>query len=661
MSFAIGGDPLRRIRLRVLGVVIVGMLLSGVGSTILVARHQYSELPRVLAAKEVAVAVILGHEIRRAIELGIPMDALRGLGDLLAEARHDHPELGYLLIADAAGHGLASAGRPPSNDAVASLPQTAEGDAAVLTESGGYSNLAVPIASGRQQSIGTVFIGIDTAYIHRLVTDRIFDVVTVLIVTGIGALEVLLLLLDYGMLGPMRSLSDWAAAVVAGVRPRRNLHFGFREFAQLVSDADSAAADTPLPGRAAEEAGIPWQVMVRFIRVALFMFVLGDALSMPFLPLFAREIAEPMFGLSKQFLLSLPVVVYWLASAIVQLFGVWLIDRYPHRRVFLAGAAFSAAGLSYAAIATGIGPLLLARTLSGLGLGLVFMTCQAAIITHVPRQSRTLGVAIFTGTFFLATFCGTALGGIASQQLGFRGAFVLSACIVGAAAAFALTTFGASRERPVDRAARADTGSAYARLTKNPRFASLLLFCAVPNRTFNVALLFYLAPLYLYSIGSSKAEIGRAVSLYAVAMAVLAPAIASFVDRRRWQVGSVVFGSLVCAIGACSVLVSRDYGVTIAIVLMGVGQALSIPSQVSLVPLVAARETLAMGIPRVMSVFRIGERMPAFLGPMAAQVLAGAFGYQSAIASFGVWVGLSAVILATVLRFSGGAMPARET
>ncbi len=641
------GHTLRLVRLRVLIVALCALFLAGAGTTFLVARDQYTALPAVLAAKQVSIANLIGREIRRAVDLGIPMDALRGVDQLCEEARKNNSEIGYIVVADPT-HVIASVGRtPPSAESLRSVPRTLPGSRPALTDLDSFITIAVPVADAGGKSIADIFIGIDPEHIKRLVSDRMYDVVTVLVVTAFLAVQVLMLILDCGVSGPLRALESWGQTVVSGLRPKLMRKLGFRELAQLVVNSNASLGKQP--GDPAAAGGtMPWQVIARIVRMALFLFVLGDSLSLPFLPIFARDVMVPFWGLSMNFVLSLPVVVYWLTGALIQLFGVSLIERYTHRRIFLAGAVFSMAGLIYSAAATDMTGLLLSRALAGIGLGAVFLTCQAATLSNVPKELRTLGVASFTGSFFLATFCGSALGGIAAQQLGYRGAFVLSAAVVLISSIYAGLAMGDSREPPA-LAAKPGSGNSYIKLSKNPRFASLLLLCAVPNRAFNVALLLYLAPLYLYGMGSTKAEIGRVVAFYGVVMALIAPTVAKFVDKWKLQTQSVIFGSLLTGLGAAAVLLGTQTGVLLAVALMGVGQALSVPSQMSLVPVVGAREAALAGLPRVMSVFRVGERLPAFLGPFIAGMLANLFGFQNAIVTFGAWVTVSALILAGVL------------
>jgi MFS family permease len=136
-------------------------------------------------------------------------------------------------------------------------------------------------------------------------------------------------------------------------------------------------------------------------------------------------------------------------------------------------------------------------------------------------------------------------------------------------------------------------------------------------------------------------------------MAFAAPIIAAWVDRRGWQVQSVVAGSILCGLGGFAVVpFDNQWGILIAVALMGLGQSMSIPSQMTLIPVVAARNAAVLGLPRLYAVFRVGERVPAFLGPIIAGVLVSLLGYGAAIATYGVWVAASAVVLSFVFGAS---------
>ncbi|MGC2854641.1 MFS transporter [Novispirillum sp. DQ9] len=629
----------RRLKVRVVTLALLVLLSAAALVSVPVAQRQFAELPAELAAKHVTLVSQVGREIARAVDLGVPLAALRGLDDLLTATRAANPEIASLVFVPA------GAAPPPG---LAAVPLTAPGGAPRLTEVEGAYALRLAVTAGDGRPLGDLHVGIDRGHVARLIQDRVFDIITVMVVTAIIATELLLLLLDTMVTAPLLALQRWAedtragrGAALAGLPGRGELAGFVRQLAGL-SGLVHGTAEGP--------AGTPWLILLRHIRIALFLFVIADTLSLSFLPLFSRELLAPLWGLSEDVLVGLPIVAYWLMSAVVQLPGARLLEHMTHRRAFLVGGALSAAGSLWSALAPDMAHLLAARALAGIGLGLVFMVCQAAILTHVPPERRTMGVATFTGVFFLATFSGTAVGGIAAEHLGFRATFGLSAAIALLACAFAHVTFGASREPPRPVAVRAAEGwAAYGRLAANTRYAGLLLLAALPNRMFNVALVFFLAPLYLDMLGASKAEIGRIVGVYGLMMAFAAPLIAGFVDKRGWQVGSVVAGTLLCAVGGLAVLpFDNQWGILLAVALMGLGQAMSIPSQMTLIPVVAARNAEILGLPRLYAVFRVGERVPAFLGPILGGALVSLLGYGAAIAAYGAWLAVSAIILAIV-------------
>ncbi len=641
-----------RLKVRVVTLALLVILSAAAAVSVPVAGRQFQDLPVELAAKHVTLVSQLGRDISRAVEFGIPLADMRGLDVLLADARAAHPEVGYLTFVDTQGRTRAGQDGAPAPTDLSGVPRTMPGSAPRLVELDAFHALRLPVIGPDGAVLGDIHLGIDRSHVVRLIQDRVFDIITVMVVTAIIATELLLLLLDSMVTAPLLGLQRWAedtragrGAALAGAPGRGELAAFVRQLAGL----SGVVHGTPT----SPTAGVPWLIMLRHVRVALFVYVVADTLSLSFLPLFSRELMSPLWSLSEDVLVGLPIVVYWLMSAVVQLPGARLLEHMTHRRAFVVGALLSAVGAVGSAMAQDMASLLVARAVSGIGLGLVFMVCQAAILTHVPTERRTYGVATFTGVFFLATFSGTALGGIAAEHLGFRATFVLSGGIALLACAFAVLTFGTSREphRPAVQAA--EGWAAYGKLAVNPRYAGLLLLAALPNRMFNVALVFFLAPLYLDMLGASKAEIGRIVGVYGLTMAFAAPLIAAWVDRRGWQVRSVVIGSLLCGVGGFAVVpFDNQWGILIAVALMGLGQSMSIPSQMTLIPTVAASNARVLGLPRLYAVFRAGERVPAFLGPILAGVLVGLLGYGAAIATYGAWLAVSAILLAFVFSAS---------
>ncbi|MEO0034738.1 MAG: hypothetical protein RLZZ501_761 [Pseudomonadota bacterium] len=658
------GPALRRLKARVVALTVAAIVIAATASGLAIARHQDEVLGEALLAKPLTVTALLARDVAHALDLGIPPDSLRGVDRLFADARAAHPEIAFLRLTGADGRILAEDGAVPADLAALAPPPPVGDDDPHPLRRGGFDLLTVAVESegggggDAAPRHGAITLGVAQDYAGRLIKDRLIDIGTVGLVAVFVSLEILLLLLDQVLTGPLLTLQDWSAAVLRGERPYRaatGAGFGLAGLVRRAQAWGERRQDTPPPEE--RRAGRPpWPVALRSVRICLFLFVLSDALPLSVLPLYAAELYQPMAGLSREMLLAAPVMVYWLASALIHLpCSTWL-DRLSYRVTFALGAALAALGGLGAAWAPDLPSLLAARALGGAGLGIIFTVAQAATTNLAPARHRAYAMAGFSSVFFLATFCGTALGGLIADEIGLRALFLVVAGQAVLAGLAAWPGFGRARE---PRRPGADGGEAqagwrdYLALAGNARYAGLLLLSALPNRMFNLALVFYLAPLCLFDAGLSKGEIARVVSVYGLVMALVAPIGARLADRFSWHVRLVMAGSLICGGAALIGLpLPASTAIAAAVVGMGIGQALSIPSQMSVLPVLATRQAEILGLPRVYAVFRMVERVPAFFGLIIAGGLAAWLGYGPTVAVWGAALVLSTLALIALFHLT---------
>jgi len=79
----------------------------------------------------------------------------------------------------------------------------------------------------------------------------------------------------------------------------------------------------------------------------------------------------------------------------------------------------------------------------------------------------------------------------------------------------------------------------------------------------------------------------------------------------------------------------------VATLLFGIGQTLSIPTQISFLVQIAERQTISTGAGTVLGVFRFLERLGSLAGPLIAGALLLAFPPSVAL----MWMGLGALLL----------------
>ncbi|MGV9312628.1 DHA2 family efflux MFS transporter permease subunit [Streptomyces sp. NPDC003691] len=120
------------------------------------------------------------------------------------------------------------------------------------------------------------------------------------------------------------------------------------------------------------------------------------------------------------------VSAYTLTFAVLLLFGAALGDRFGRRRLFMAGLAVFTAASAAAALASGIGALIAARALQGVG-GAVMMPLTMTLLTAaVPPARRGAMLGIFGAANGLAVAGGPLVGGALTEHLSWQWIFWLN-------------------------------------------------------------------------------------------------------------------------------------------------------------------------------------------------------------------------------------------
>ena len=348
-------------------------------------------------------------------------------------------------------------------------------------------------------------------------------------------------------------------------------------------------------------------------RLPLFLFVVAEQLSTSFIPLLGRDLARHGPGmLTPDLLAALPIAAFVAAVALATPYGGRLTAQRGPRVAVLLGGGIAGVGYLGAALATELSQFALARVFCGVGYALLTIACQTqmALAAKQGRLARTLGG--FTGTVMTGAVCGTALGAVIADRLGYAATFLASAGLVAVVLLLALRAIPrgmtdlAAGGRGVLAGARAAFGHA--------RFTALLLLAAVPAKLVLAGVIFYLAPLALRDLGLSQAAIGRNVMLYGLCM-LPAIALGGWLADRARSGGGLIWGSAVLNGAALLAmpLLPEAAALPIAIAVTGAAQGLASA------PMLAAAAVGAGGsTPLLLSFLRLGERVGSVIGPFAA-------------------------------------------
>jgi len=194
---------------------------------------------------------------------------------------------------------------------------------------------------------------------------------------------------------------------------------------------------------AAAEVPVPVQVVAITLLMGLAKLVITADFSLV-------GIALPTIGRDLEIR---PALLSWVVSANATLYAGFLIiggrltDAFGHRRALGLGLLVFAAGSLLSALSGGIGMLIAARALQGLGAALVSPASFSLINTFLPEgQARRRAFGVFAVMQGLSVIIGLVLGGFLTTVVGWRSVFFLNLPIV--AACLALTAAVLPRGAP---------------------------------------------------------------------------------------------------------------------------------------------------------------------------------------------------------------------
>ncbi|MFP5213611.1 MAG: MFS transporter, partial [Acidobacteriota bacterium] len=294
-----------------------------------------------------------------------------------------------------------------------------------------------------------------------------------------------------------------------------------------------------------EEDVVSSAIPYAYIRPVVFLFLMADGLCVSFLPMFVNSVSEPLWGLSKEIVIGLPISIYMLSFAIsMPVSGAWA-DAVGCWRPLLIGIGLNAAGLILTSIAQNIFQLILFRSITAFGFGMVFIACQHFVMGNTTLKTRAMGMAAFLAAFFSGDLCGTVIGGMLADRIGYRAVFLTGGILSLGALLCTVWLFRKDFSKVLKSQTRMTLSPKdLFRVVRDRDFFSLLFLQAIPAKIVLVGFLYYFVPLYLRHLGTLQSDIGRILMVYGVVLAILGPLVSKVLTNERYQKYYVLSGGL---------------------------------------------------------------------------------------------------------------------
>ncbi len=654
----------RRLIMGVVALTVVLLILAtGIISRAALTGFEKEVFPEI-GREAAAIGANLGAQIDRAIALGVPPDKLVGVEAFFQQALAGRPMLDSirLELADGTVH---RADRP--------------GPPHVLTD------IAVPI-HGPAGVVGTLHLGLNSSLASRAATDSRWDIVIVLMVAVLTTVEILVFLTDYYVSGPLRlvermqgrfAAGDWTTrepmlglnaigrylALLGGVARRMNerrqqvLWLAQEVVNEAPSTREAAGRIVAVlaegVGFAAGKLAVTTRpASIAIARAPLFLYVFAEQLSTSFIPIYAKSLQGGVFPATVA--VGLPITAFAGMIGIVSPYGARLVGRLGARTVVALGCVPAALGYIMAAQAETLDAFTLWRAVTGCGYAFITIACQSYLVACDARRSRT--AAVFVYAAMTGALCGTAIGSVLADRLGYRGTFLISAALTLVAAWLTIRTMDRQTGIRAIPAAAGKEGE-LRQVLRNPPFLALVLFAAVPAKLVLTGFVFYISPLALQALDNSQPEIGRQVMLYSATMLLTIRAGAWLADRVRAASGLITLAGIASGIGLLlALVVPPAVALPLGIAAVGLSQGLASAPMLVVVPeLCSEGAAERLGVATLFGYLRFGERIGSIIGPILAAILVAMSGFTEAAAVLG------AISLAATLGYWGISRRARRT
>jgi len=684
---------------RLILVTVLSALFASVLSTLYTLIEFDFALEPELLKKANAVAEVIHDDVQLATSVGIPFDQIEGMDSYLSDTLYKYPELTFVAIVSEKNSLLYSAGTTPNLSRI--KPESFNIEPPNFLQ----ENIVERLIQGSKElygiffsdasanhdrdlfklemtledeTLGYVLVGLDSGFIQSQLTDVFFDVVIVLVAVLLVCFEVVMVVVMFYVSEPLKESEsllqrqaegDFSVnekVITKGVfgnfigklnQDSKDLQAQFQSAVQIVEQENVQKTEVSAKShlqKIAEKFRLQNVLNVKSgdivdARIPLFVFSLAEELQKSFMPLFVAELYETDSWISKDVMLGLPISIFMLVIALATPFAAGWVDRWGQKPLFLIGLIPAILGYLGCYFAQDAMDIVIARGVTALGYAVITISCQSYIAAVVSSENRAKGMAIFVGVLMTATMCGTALGAIIADRIGYQPVFLLSAILSSFAGVLAWRMFSGKVSTASSAASQKAKGGLLL-LARNVKFVCIIIFCAIPTKIILTGFLYFMVPLYLVSLDASQSEIGRVMMVYSLIIIPLSPLASGIADKSGKMKELVLLGTVLSG----GILISlygeaSFYKLLLAVALMGVAHSI-LKAPLIASALEAAEATPEVGRTKVLGILRTAERIGSVLGPVLVATLLTLYDFGEAMAIVGTGVLVSALCMFIFLR-----------
>ncbi len=527
---------------------------------------------------------VIQKDIDSVIDKGVPYSKLYNLEDYLNRIKDSVPVIGDITV---------------SNEAAIFQYTTSESTENVelkLDHELQYTRILTMDSEG---STGFINIDISKTYITSKLRDIVLDTLTVLVTSFLFMVEVTIFVMLF-----------------------------LRKKLNQVNQTDGMDVDTEMI-----------RPLAFFLCIAIFM-------STSFIPVYMKQFAEPLFGLSKEVIIALPISLEMLFAAISSLIAGYIIDKKGWRYVFFLSIFIFGAGTLLSGYSSDALMFIASRCIVGFGYGFALISMRGYVNQLRSSKERTKGFSVFFAGMYAGVNCGVIVGAMLADRIGFSYVFYVAACTVVLAGIFVIIMMKTkpssihSEEDNLVMTMEKKSKSIFSFLT-NRQIVTFFLLILIPMTACGMFLDYYF-PLFAASMDISASNVGRAFLLNGLCIVYLGPLLSKYTTKSLGYQkslilsGLIITGALLLFTGYASLLTAF-----IAVLLLGIAESFGLVAQNSYFLSLKAAGHIGLG--KASGYFDNVRKLGQMLGPLA-------FGAVAFMGTMGVGL-IGAILFGTILMF----------
>ncbi|GAA0376961.1 MFS transporter [Bacillus horti] len=353
------------------------------------------------------------------------------------------------------------------------------------------------------------------------------------------------------------------------------------------------------------------------IRPLSFIFHLALFLSAAFIPIMSKELYEPLWGMSENLIIALPVTIEMFGAGVGVILAASNVDKRGWKPLFLLGALSVAIGMLICSLPSiNILGFSLARGLAGFGYGVCFMALRALITSGASGEKQTSGLTSFFVGLYAGINCGIIVGAMLADRIGYHPVFTIGVIIVVLTGLFVLKQM--KNTIPIPRKEKnisfGETFNQLGGFVRNKQVVAFLLLIVLPVAACNMFLDYYF-PIFADHEGLSTSDVGRAFLVNGLIIVYLAPLFSKLflkwlgVEKALLMSGLLVALAMVIFGVKGSVLTA-----IIAVILLGLSDSFGLVAQNKYY--LSLKATGQLGTGKAIGYYDNMRKVGQMLGPM---------------------------------------------